>query len=134
MIQRTKKLFLLTDLHTGRQESGVTGLRPGPQPSIRGEEWLAGEPAARPFAHAFDQAFADLDHRAGAHNFVSLRDLRAALAVSREVFDRELQKLRLAGRYGLSSAEGRHGLSPEEAAAAITEDGTLLLYVSRKTP
>jgi hypothetical protein len=134
MIHRTKKLFLLADLHTGRQESGVTALRPSVEPSIRGEGALTGEPSVRPFAQAFDQAFAELDRRAGAHNFVSLLDLRAALSVSREVFDRELQELRIAGRYGLSAAEGRHGLSPEEIAAAITEDGTLLLYVSRKMP
>ena len=29
-------------------------------------------------------------------------------------------------------AEGRHGLSPEEREAGITEDGALLLYVSRR--
>lgn len=134
MIQRTKKLFLLADLHMGRQESGVTDLRPSAQPSIRAEEALRGEPLTSQFAQAFEQTFAELDRRRGAHNFVSLVDLRAALPVSREVFDRGLRELRLDGRYGLGAAEGRHGLSPEEAAAAIPEDGTLLLYVSRKKP
>ena len=38
------------------------------------------------------------------------------------------------GRYGLSAAEGRHGLSRQEHDAAIMEDGALLLYVSRKIP
>jgi hypothetical protein len=95
---------------------------------------LIGGPSPGDFAQTFDHVFAELDHRAGGHNFVSLVDLRAALFVSLDVFDHELQKLRLAGRYGLSAAEGRHGLSPEEAAAAITEDGALLLYVSRKMP
>jgi hypothetical protein len=134
MINRAKKLFLLADLHTAPQDSGVTALRPSAQPSISGEEAFTGEPSASSFPQTFEQTFAELDRRAGAHNFVSLVDLRAALPVPRDVFDRELQKLRLAGRYGLSAAEGRHGLSPEEAAAAITEDGTLLLYVSRKMP
>jgi hypothetical protein len=40
--------------------------------------------------------------------------------------------LRRAGRYTLSTAEGRHGLSPEEREAGIHEDGATLLYVSRK--
>jgi hypothetical protein len=134
MIQRTKKLLLLADLHTRGQASGVTALRASAEPSIRGERAFAEGSSATSFAQTFDQTFAQLDRRAGAHNFVSLVDLRAALPVSREVFDRELQQLRLAGCYGLSSSEGRHGLSPEEAAAAISEDGTLLLYVSRKMP
>jgi hypothetical protein len=68
----------------------------------------------------------------GGHNFVSLAELRAALPMPRDLFDRGLQQLRSAGSYGLSSAEGRHGLTAEEQAAAIVEDGTLLLYVSRK--
>jgi hypothetical protein len=134
MIQRTKKLFLLADLHIGRQQLGSGSLQPEAPPSIRGERTFAVGLPAGPFAQYFDQAFAELDRRGGAHNFVSLVDLRAALPVPRELFDSELHKLRVAGRYGLSSAEGRHGLSPEEAAAAIPEDGTLLLYVSRKTP
>jgi hypothetical protein len=138
-ISRTKKLFLLADLHMGRQESGVTTLRPTAPPSIRAEGPSAGDrlpvtDPASPFAQAFDRAFDELDRRAGAHNFVSLVDLRAALPMAREAFDGELQELRRAGRYGLSAAEGRHGLSPEEQDAAIVEDGTLLLYVARKMP
>jgi hypothetical protein len=53
--------------------------------------------------------------------------------VDRAAFDTGLHQLRVAGRYSLSAAEGRHGLSPEEREAGITEDGTLLLYVSRRT-
>ena len=54
--------------------------------------------------------------------------------MSTDVFNAELRKLRVAGRYTLSAAEGRHGISPEEHAAGIVEDGSLLLYVSRKAP
>src|SRR5258707_373111 len=72
------------------------------------------------------------DPQAGRHNFVSLLDLRAALPFGRELFDAELHKLRLGGKYSLSAAEGRLGLSPEEHAAGILEEGTLMLYVSAK--
>jgi hypothetical protein len=123
-INRSKRLFLLADLHVGRQRSDSPARQPSVVPSI----------PASPFAEAFGSVFDELDRRAGGHNFVSLVDLRARLPMAREAFDGELQKLRLAGRYGLSSAEGRHGLTPEERAAAIMEDGSLLLYVSRKTP
>jgi hypothetical protein len=138
-INRAKKLFLLADLHVGQQQSGVAALRSSEHPSIRLEgpsadaKLVLTEPVV-PFAEAFDRAFDEMDRRAGAHNFVSLVDLRAALSVGREAFDCGLQELRLAGRYGLSSAEGRHGLGAAERGAAITEDGALLLYVSRKTP
>jgi hypothetical protein len=42
--------------------------------------------------------------------------------------------LRHQGRYSLSAAEGRHGILPEEHDAGIIEDGSLLLFVSRKAP
>ncbi len=61
-------------------------------------------------------------------------DLRRLVPLAREPFDSGLRKLRIGGRYTLSAAEGRHGVSPEERAAGIVEDGSLLLYVSRKTP
>src|SRR5579871_75473 len=133
-IHRSKKLFLLADLHRGQQRSNVPRT-PTPLPQIqgRGADAPATEPV-REFAERFGQAFAELDRRAGGHNFVSLVDLRAQLSMPREKFDTELQNLRRAGQYGLSAAEGRHGLTPEERAAAIMEDGTSLLYVSRKTP
>jgi hypothetical protein len=129
-INRTKKLFLLADLHLGRPSvlpsKGSQGLSIG--------DGLPLAEQASHFAQAFDRAFDELDRRAGAHNFVSLVDLRAALPMPHEAFDRELQQLRLTSRYGLSSAEGRHGLRPGERDAAIIEDGILLLYISRKTP
>jgi hypothetical protein len=88
--------------------------------------------AADDFSDAFDGAFQRLDREKGRHNFVSLVELRREVACNRQSFDVELRKLRVAGRYTLSAAEGRHGISPEERAAGIEEDGTLLLYVSRK--
>jgi hypothetical protein len=60
-------------------------------------------------------------------------DLRAAVPADRAAFDAALQRLRRAGRLTLSAAEGRHGLTPEERAAGLVEDGVLLLYVARKT-
>ena len=85
------------------------------------------------FAAAFAAAFERIDRQNGAHNFVSLVDLRRQLPTPRERFDAGLRRLRIDGRYTLSAAEGRHGVSPEEHAAGIVEDGALLLYVSRKT-
>jgi hypothetical protein len=84
------------------------------------------------FACAFDEAFDRLDREKGSRNFVSLVHLRLALIVDRETFDTELMNLRRAGRYTLSAAEGRHGISPMEQDAGIHEAGSLLLYVSRK--
>jgi hypothetical protein len=86
------------------------------------------------FARAFDEAFQRLDRQRGAHNFVSLVDLRRAVPVPHATFDAGLRQLRQAGRYSLSAAEGRHGLHPDQREAGIMEDGTLLLYVSRKAP
>ena len=60
--------------------------------------------------------------------------LGAGLFVSGLCASAGAQMSSLAGRYSLSAAEGRHGLTPEEREAGILEDGTLLLYVSRKTP
>ncbi len=84
------------------------------------------------FEQQFDAAFNRLDRATGAHNFVSLLDLRRALPLDRPAFDAGLNRLRFAQRYVVSAAEGRHGLSPEERDAGITEDGALLLYVSRR--
>lgn len=84
------------------------------------------------FAERFDQAFNDLDRARGGHNFVSLLELRARLPQDAGAFNEGLQQFRRQGRYTLSAAEGRHGLTPEELAAAISEEGALLLYVSRR--
>jgi hypothetical protein len=135
-IEGRKRLFLLTDLHTGRQPSErppaplVPEATP-PQPPPTAE---ATPPPAIDTSEAFDAAFRQLDRQAGSHNFVSLVELRQSLPVPREAFDAELRRLRLAGRYTLSAAEGRHGTSPAEREAGIMEDGSLLLYVSRRSP
>src|SRR5581483_1351709 len=117
IINRSKKLFLLEDLHRGQGSAPV--LTPLPQPT--------GE-----FCQAFDAAFARLDQQSGGYNFVNLGELRRALPMPRELFDAELNHLRRAGRYSLSAAEGRHGLGSEDREAGIIEDGTLLLFVSRR--
>lgn len=88
--------------------------------------------AAVDFASAFAAAFNDLDRQHGGHNLVSLVDLRKALAGERTAFDAGLRGLRQVGAYTLSAAEGRHGIRPDEQEAGIHEDGTLLLYVSRR--
>jgi hypothetical protein len=80
-----------------------------------------------------DAAFDRLDREAGGHNFVSLVALRLELAGhDRAAVDGELHRQRVAGRYSLSAAEGRHGVSPAEREAGIVEGGALLLYVSRR--
>ena len=92
-------------------------------------------PCPRPsdFGRRFEEVFNRLDREAGSHNFVSLVPLRVALAdIGRDAFDRGLQDLRRAGRFTMSAAEGRHGLTVEERTAGIIEDGTLLLHVSRR--
>lgn len=89
-------------------------------------------PAPADFATAFDAAFARLDRERGSNNFVSLVDLRAALAeVPREVFDANLRGLRRDRRYVLASDERYDGITPEQQAAAIREEGEFLLHVSR---
>jgi hypothetical protein len=84
------------------------------------------------FAHCFEEAFARLDRERGGHNHVSLVELRRAVPVERSEFDAGLQHLRRAGRYSLSAAEGRHGIRDDERTAGILEDGSLLLFVSRR--
>jgi hypothetical protein len=84
------------------------------------------------FAQRFENAFTRLDNDRGAANFVSLVELRRALPVKRAIFDAGLEELRRTGRYTLTGAEGRHGVSDEEREAAVREDGALLLYVSRR--
>jgi hypothetical protein len=83
------------------------------------------------FGRSFDEAFQRIERQRG-HNFVSLVDLRRAVPVDRHAFDAGLEVLRRAGRFTLSGAEGRDGLVPEQREAGIEEDGSLLLYVSRR--
>lgn len=93
---------------------------------------VAPDAAPADFATAFDAAFARLDREHGSNNFVSLVDLRAALSgLSREAFDAGVQQLRRERRYVLTSDERYDGLTPEQQAAAIREEGEFLLHVSR---
>jgi hypothetical protein len=119
--RRKALLFMLADATSARLPP------PGsPQPSRESAP-------LRDFAAAFDAAFRELDAQRRCANFVSLVDLRRALAAfDRISFDAGLQRLRQTGQYGLSAAEGRHGISAQEQAAGIPEDGALLLFVSRK--
>ncbi len=117
-ISRTKRLFLWSVLHQNRLPAGP------PEPAHV-------EPPSFPVA--FEDAFRRLDRAQGGHNFVSLAELRRAVPAARAAFDHGLRELRRAGRFGLAAAEGRHGLTAEQQEAGIVEDGTLLLYVSRKS-
>jgi hypothetical protein len=137
LVRNTRKLFLLDDVHTGR---GAVS----PAPAAETIPPIPSLPPAPPvppplpegfdFARAFEEAFRRLDRHAGGHNFVNLAALRPELPCDRAAFDGGLRDLRAAGRYTLSAAEGRHGLTDAERAAGILEDGTLLLYVSRRMP
>jgi hypothetical protein len=160
LIRNTRKLFLLSDLHSGingplargdstdRSELGAPYAVPRPAedhvgpgishaPAVATEAASIAAPASvssLAFALAFDGAFARLDRQLGGHNFVSLVELRRSLAFARDSFDAGLRELRVAGRYTLSAAEGRHGLTAGEREAGLLENGTLFLYVSRKSP
>jgi hypothetical protein len=135
-IEGRKRLFLLRDLHVSGPCAAASTPSSPPAPPTNGhpETPPPSPPPPADFAAAFDSAFDRLDRQGGGHNFVSLVSLRQALAVGREQFDQELRALRRAGRYTLSAAEGRHGISPEERDAGIPEEGSLLLFVSRNRP
>jgi hypothetical protein len=111
----------------------VRGLRAAAAPSRSAPETHAAPPPAD-FAAAFDEAFARLDRQAGSPNYVSLVDLRKTLPVDRAAFDAQLRRLRESGRYTLGAAEVQDGLGEEQRAAGIVEDGSLLLFVSRRSP
>lgn len=85
------------------------------------------------FAEDFDAVFSRLDGKLGLPHYASLVDLRPALSqYSRDVFDRELLKLRQAGRYSLSLVEGRFGLSAEEQQACLIIDHVPHLLVQKR--
>jgi len=131
LVNRTRKLFFMEDLHRGNQPSskpsgdayahdGKTAPRHLELPGTPGD-----------FPKAFDDAFEKLNRQEGSLNFVSLVDLRRALAAfPRSAFDVELKKLWSQGRYSLRAAEGRFGIRPEEREAGFLQEGALLLFVS----
>lgn len=121
--------FLLADLNAAPPPASPM---PPPKPVAPPSEPKPTLVPVMDFARRFEEAFAHLDREHGSHNHVSLVELRRAMPVDRAAFDAGLQQLRRAGRYGLSAAEGRHGLSADERDAGIHEDGSLLLFVSRR--
>lgn len=94
----------------------------------------AREEPTRDFAEAFRAAFDAIDHRNRGTNSVRLLDLRNELGdFDRHRFDAGLRQLRVAREFALDSHEGLHRpLTPEERAAGIAEQGSLLVYVSRR--
>jgi hypothetical protein len=119
---RSPKLFLIADLQPASARAQAA-LEPTESPAV----------STASFPSRFDEAFRRIDQRKGAHNFVSLVELRRSLAdVPRGLFDAGLNRLRQAGRYTLSAAESVQGIRPEDREAGIEEAGSLLLYVSRK--
>jgi len=134
-IKKTPHLVLWQDI------AGAPQVRPAPPASQIAPGLPGVAPAPRQaggytdgasFARLFDEAFARLDRARGGNNLVSLVELRRALPAERSAFDQELKRLRREGLYSLAAAEGRHGLGDEERQAALIEDGTLLLFVSRR--
>jgi hypothetical protein len=130
LLQRKKPVFFLI--------SDVSGSKAGPvetPTACDGTVHPAAAAGRADFAHLFDEAFHRLEANQRTGNYVSLKDLRAALpAFDRVTFDAELCKLREARLYTLSAAEGRLGITREEQEAGIVEDGALLLHVSRRLP
>jgi len=126
LVSKKPHYFLREDLHGGEAPRVAA-----PRAAVRGPGEIPREEPAD-FEQAFDAVFDRLDRAKGSHNFISLLDLRRALPMDRTAFDAGLNRLRFARRYVVSAAEGRHGLTPEEREAGITEDGALLLYVSRR--
>jgi hypothetical protein len=135
-IKGKEHLFLLEDVSSSWPTLAETPRREVPPPARQPATEPEPAPAPEPidFPRLFDEAFERLDRERGSHNLVSLVRLRQEVPVDRARFDAGLHDLRRAGRYTLSAAEGRHGLSPEEQAAGIREDGSLLLWVSRRAP
>jgi hypothetical protein len=134
IVKKKPLLFLCADLSSmAFREETVRVARPSPPVAPKIEPKLEPTPPVLAFAVRFDEAFARLDRQHGAHNHVSLVELRQSIPIDRAVFDAGLQQLRRAGRYSLSAAEGRHGLDAAERDAAIHEDGSVLLFVSRRT-
>jgi hypothetical protein len=130
-VRKVPHLFLWADMAVS------PSVRPTPELLPAGPDRVPSTGASPPveldFGRLFDEAFTRLDRGRGGHNLVSLVFLRRELCLPRETFDAGLRQLRQAAHYGLSAAEGRHGVSDEEREAGVVEDGTLLLFVSRRS-
>jgi hypothetical protein len=128
---RNPSLFRIADIHPAKWRERLQAPWDAPITTRNGAVDTA---STGDFARRFDDAFEQLDRRQGNFNLVKLLDLREALAdTPREQFDTELRHLRVAGRYGLSGAESRWGISQAERDAGIHEAGSLLMLVSRRT-
>jgi hypothetical protein len=128
VIAAGKPLFCLTrHVHGGKPSN-----EPAPADPPRNEDQPPTAPKLN-FADAFRTAFNQLDQQNRGTNFVKLLPLRQALAnFPREAFDLGLRELRLGREFTLNSHEGLVGtLTTEEREAAISEPGSLLVYVSR---
>jgi hypothetical protein len=76
-----------------------------------------------------------IDKNNGGTNFVVLADLRDALSAlyTRQEFDEALRQLRIDGVLSLDSFEGLFGeFTQRMRDSAITENGSVLVYVSRR--
>src|SRR5262249_3508807 len=127
-IKKKPHFFLLADLRAVPPRPTVAPVA-APTPAAS----TAAPAPVLDFASAFEEAFRRLDAMQGAHNFVSLVELRAALPdFDRAAFDAGLHALR-GKQFTLSAAEGRHGLTRAGLDAGIREaDGAPLLVVSRR--
>ena len=131
-VRKKPHLFLLRDVvpaSGGRQPPDASTKSPMPSSHQGADAPRSPMPVD---SAAFDAAFDRLDRQKGSHNLVNLLDLRRAVPADHATFDAGLQQLRRDGRYTLSAAEGRHGVTPEEREAGIIEEGALLLFVSRR--
>ncbi len=126
-IRKVPYLFLLEDLANPKQRTEA-------QPTKSATPLTEQVPAmpTEEFDRRFSEAFDRLNRQRGNLGLVSLAELRRELGVERGLFDRELQRLRRARQYTLQAAEGRHPLTEEERQAGLLEDGSLLLFVSRR--
>ena len=88
------------------------------------------ETAAVDLLRAFDR----IDDRNGRTNYVTLFDLRAALAhLDRDVFDRTTNHLRRKRIVSLDGSDGRHQrVGSDAAAAGIVEEGHNLVFMKRR--
>jgi hypothetical protein len=98
------------------------------------------QPGKKPFSHEdfardFEAAFHKIDRKNRSTNFVRAVDMRNAMPhLTPEEFNAGLRQLRLDDHFTMNSHEGRHGpLTPEEKAAGISEAGSLLTYISRRS-
>jgi hypothetical protein len=128
---RIARKWQLLDLSRIRHSTEVAVLSPAADSTIATPRTAA---SAEAFAVSFDAAFTRLSETSHLPGYVSLADLRPALAeYPRAVFDEQLLLLRRAGRYSLSLLEGRMALTAAEESAVIVIDNRAYLLVQRRS-